>query len=88
MKHEEGRRAGTGDDSPLATDSATNRDTAMVGAGKEGGDRAGKHLIVIDEVGKMELLSQAFVQRVGELFDSSGLVLLATIPMCRPRQEQ
>ncbi|XP_030053991.1 cancer-related nucleoside-triphosphatase [Microcaecilia unicolor] len=36
---------------------------------------------VIDEVGKMELFSQAFIQVVRRTLDGSGTVVLGTIPM-------
>ena len=42
-----------------------------------------KRLIVIDEIGKMELFSQSFVDCVKRLFESQreDLVVLATIPV-------
>ncbi|XP_029449727.1 cancer-related nucleoside-triphosphatase isoform X2 [Rhinatrema bivittatum] len=36
---------------------------------------------VIDEIGKMELFSQAFIQAVRRTLDGSGAVVLGTIPM-------
>nr|XP_033819840.1 cancer-related nucleoside-triphosphatase [Geotrypetes seraphini] len=36
---------------------------------------------VIDEVGKMELFSQAFIQAVRQTLDGSGIVILGTIPI-------
>ena len=62
-----------------------------------------KKVMVIDEVGKMELFSRGFVERVKTLFDKAsshtpnpggegvgqgGVVLLATIPVHRPQQKQ
>lgn len=41
----------------------------------------GGRLVVVDEVGKMELLSSDFVEAVRALFDSSQCVVLATIPI-------
>ena len=72
-------------------------------AAEKGGGAAGagKRLLVIDEVGKMELFSRDFVERVKNLFDTAasptpldkgveqgGVVLLATIPVQRQRQNQ
>ena len=42
-------------------------------------------LIVIDEIGKMELFSQEFVQLVRTLFEQKQCTLLATIPIARGR---
>ena len=48
-------------------------------------------LIVIDEIGKMELFSRPFVDSVGRLFDqtppplSGRILILATIPVASPR---
>ena len=63
-----------------------------------GSTRRGK-LVVIDEVGKMELFSRGFIERVKSLFDTAGshasvgvgqggVVLLATIPVQRAHQKQ
>lgn len=58
-----------------------------------------KKLLVVDEVGKMELFSRDFVERVRVLFESGGhtsflggcghvgVVLMATIPVHRPRSK-
>lgn len=40
-------------------------------------------VVVIDEVGKMELFSQAFVQTVKKLFSNPQTVILATIPISK-----
>ncbi|NXA61075.1 NTPCR triphosphatase, partial [Mohoua ochrocephala] len=45
-----------------------------------GGD-AEKRICVIDEVGKMELFSQAFIQAVRQTLAGSGTVVLGTIPI-------
>lgn len=55
---------------------------------------ARKILMVVDEVGKMELFSHGFVERVWQLFVDDhtpstgvGVVLLVTIPVSRPHQK-
>ncbi|NXH99463.1 NTPCR triphosphatase, partial [Pachycephala philippinensis] len=45
-----------------------------------GGD-AEKKICVIDEIGKMELFSQAFIQAVRQTLAGSGTVVLGTIPI-------
>jgi nucleoside-triphosphatase THEP1 len=57
-------------------------------ASLEGRGEVVRDVVVIDEVGKMELLSEAFEERVRVLFDSgsNNLVLLVTIPASRPKQ--
>ncbi|XP_010147381.1 PREDICTED: cancer-related nucleoside-triphosphatase [Eurypyga helias] len=45
-----------------------------------GGD-AEKNICVIDEIGKMELFSQAFIQAVRQTLTASGTVVLGTIPI-------
>ena len=42
-------------------------------------------VIIVDEVGKMELFSQSFVNSVCELFSSSQATLLATAPVTKQR---
>ena len=42
-----------------------------------------KRLVVIDEIGKMELFSRAFVDSVKGLFQCPGVVIVATIPIAR-----
>lgn len=42
-------------------------------------------LVVIDEVGKMELFSHQFVDAVRELFQSKETVIMATVPVTRGR---
>ncbi|XP_036403302.1 cancer-related nucleoside-triphosphatase [Megalops cyprinoides] len=49
-----------------------------VGTGVEGGKRA---VFVIDEIGKMELFSQAFIRAVRQTLDSSTCSILGTIPI-------
>ncbi|NXO94703.1 NTPCR triphosphatase, partial [Certhia brachydactyla] len=45
-----------------------------------GGDTE-KRICVIDEIGKMELFSQAFIQAVRQTLAGSGTVVLGTIPV-------
>lgn len=40
-----------------------------------------KRICVIDEIGKMELFSQAFIQAVRQTLAGSGTVVLGTIPI-------
>ena len=40
-------------------------------------------LVIVDEVGKMELFSQSFVNSVRELFSSSQATVLATVPVTK-----
>lgn len=40
-----------------------------------------KKVCVIDEIGKMELFSQAFIQAVRQILSGSGTVILGTIPV-------
>ncbi|XP_008122442.1 cancer-related nucleoside-triphosphatase isoform X2 [Anolis carolinensis] len=40
-----------------------------------------KKVCVIDEIGKMELFSQSFIQAVRQLLSGSGVVMLGTIPV-------
>lgn len=42
-------------------------------------------LIIVDEVGKMELFSQSFVSSVRELFSSPQATVLATVPVAKQR---
>ena len=42
-------------------------------------------VIIVDEVGKMELFSQSFVNSVCELFSSSQATVLATVPVAKQR---
>lgn len=67
------------------------RGDVQVGTGK-GTMPVSKRLMVIDEVGKMELLSKDFVDRVWQLFDDRtpgvDVVMLVTIPVSRPHQKQ
>ncbi|KQK78862.1 Cancer-related nucleoside-triphosphatase [Amazona aestiva] len=45
------------------------------------GSDAEKKICVVDEVGKMELFSQAFIQAVRQTLTGSGTVVLGTIPI-------
>ncbi|KAH0622492.1 hypothetical protein JD844_024850, partial [Phrynosoma platyrhinos] len=45
------------------------------------GSSAVKKVCVIDEIGKMELFSQSFIQAVHQMLSGSGIVMLGTIPM-------
>ncbi|KFO77075.1 Cancer-related nucleoside-triphosphatase, partial [Cuculus canorus] len=45
------------------------------------GSDADRKIFVIDEIGKMELFSQAFIQAVRQTLTGSGTVLLGTIPI-------
>ncbi|POI27530.1 hypothetical protein CIB84_008719, partial [Bambusicola thoracicus] len=45
------------------------------------GSDAAKKICVIDEIGKMELFSQAFIQAVRQMLAGSGTVVLGTIPI-------
>ncbi|KAM9383136.1 cancer-related nucleoside-triphosphatase [Phaethornis superciliosus] len=49
------------------------------------GSDAEKKIFVIDEIGKMELFSQAFVQAVRQTLTASGTVVLGTIPVPKGR---
>ena len=48
-------------------------------------DTEAKQLFVIDEIGKMELFSRDFIEAVRALFQSPGVVVLATIPIARQK---
>ncbi|XP_077024466.1 cancer-related nucleoside-triphosphatase isoform X2 [Tamandua tetradactyla] len=41
----------------------------------------GQRVCVIDEIGKMELFSQAFIQAVRQTLSTPGIVILGTIPV-------
>uniref|UniRef100_A0A8C8SD11 Nucleoside-triphosphatase, cancer-related n=1 Tax=Pelusios castaneus TaxID=367368 RepID=A0A8C8SD11_9SAUR len=45
------------------------------------GSDAGKKVCVIDEIGKMELFSQSFIQAVRQTLTGSGTMILGTIPI-------
>ena len=51
----------------------------------EGSTSSRHRLIVIDEVGKMELFSQEFVQLVRTTFEQKHCIVLATIPVAKGR---
>ena len=40
-----------------------------------------QQMIIIDEIGKMELFSKKFIAEVRRVFDSPQIVILATIPV-------
>lgn len=40
-----------------------------------------RKVCVIDEIGKMELFSQSFIQSVSQVLSSSRVVMLGTIPV-------
>ena len=42
-------------------------------------------MVIVDEVGKMELFSQSFVNSVRELLSSSQATVLATVPVTKQR---
>ncbi|XP_039700070.1 cancer-related nucleoside-triphosphatase-like, partial [Pteropus medius] len=50
-------------------------------AGSGGGP--GQRVCVIDEIGKMELFSQPFIQAVRQVLSTPGAVVLGTIPVPR-----
>ena len=45
----------------------------------------GQTLVIVDEVGKMELFSQSFISSVRELFSSPQATILATVPVTKQR---
>ncbi|XP_044276253.1 cancer-related nucleoside-triphosphatase [Varanus komodoensis] len=45
------------------------------------GSSATKKVCIIDEIGKMELFSQSFIQAVRQILSGSGIVILGTIPI-------
>ncbi len=49
----------------------------------EKGREEGGGVLVIDEIGKMELFSSPFVQSVRKCFDSSQCRILCTVPMAK-----
>ncbi|XP_038616908.1 cancer-related nucleoside-triphosphatase isoform X2 [Tachyglossus aculeatus] len=51
----------------------------------DGGGTAGKRVCVIDEVGKMELCSEAFVRSVRRVLAAPRLVVLGSIPLPKGR---
>ena len=42
-------------------------------------------MVIVDEVGKMELFSESFVNSVHELLSSSQATVLATVPVTKQR---
>ena len=51
----------------------------------EGSTSSTHRLVVIDEIGKMELFSQEFVQLVRTTFEQKHCIVLATIPVAKGR---
>ena len=47
--------------------------------------KGGNTVVIVDEVGKMELFSQSFVNSVRELLSSSQATVLATVPVTKQR---
>ncbi|XP_062981722.1 cancer-related nucleoside-triphosphatase [Elgaria multicarinata webbii] len=47
------------------------------------GSSAMKKVCIIDEIGKMELFSQLFIQAVRQILSGSGIVILGTIPVAK-----
>uniref|UniRef100_A0A5F8GMZ8 Nucleoside-triphosphatase, cancer-related n=1 Tax=Monodelphis domestica TaxID=13616 RepID=A0A5F8GMZ8_MONDO len=47
----------------------------------DAGHNPGKKVCIIDEIGKMELFSQTFIQAVRQTLSSPGTVILGTIPI-------
>lgn len=45
----------------------------------------GKTVVIVDEIGKMELFSQSFISAVRELFLSPQATILATVPITKQR---
>ncbi|XP_063427833.1 cancer-related nucleoside-triphosphatase homolog isoform X2 [Mytilus trossulus] len=45
-------------------------------------------VIIIDEIGKMELFSQSFIRHVKHILDTKGLTVIATIPVPKGRPLQ
>ena len=42
-------------------------------------------MVIVDEVGKMELFSQSFISSVRELFSLQQATILATVPLTKQR---
>uniref|UniRef100_A0A4W3I450 Nucleoside-triphosphatase, cancer-related n=1 Tax=Callorhinchus milii TaxID=7868 RepID=A0A4W3I450_CALMI len=49
----------------------------------DAGDSTGNKVYVIDEIGKMELFSQPFIQAIRQILDGAGSTILGTIPVPR-----
>lgn len=45
----------------------------------------GGAVVIVDEVGKMELFSQSFISSVRELFSLKQAAILATVPLTKQR---
>lgn len=44
-----------------------------------------KQVLVLDEIGKMELFSKPFSTAIKRVFDQKNLVVLATVPLAKGR---
>lgn len=40
-----------------------------------------KQILVVDEIGKMELFSNAFIQKIKQIFQHENVIILATVPI-------
>lgn len=45
-------------------------------------------VVVIDEIGKMEMFSQSFIRLIKQVMDTTGLTVIATIPVAKGRPLQ
>ena len=45
-------------------------------------------VIVLDEIGKMELLSHSFCTAVRKVFEQEGVIILATVPISKVKPLQ
>ena len=43
-------------------------------------------MYLVDEIGKMELFSQSFIQAIRELFDVPSAIVLASVPIARQKR--
>lgn len=78
------RELKTGSTSSLLTGSSDERKISPASASQPSSSGAKSRLLVIDEIGKMELFSQNFVDAVKRLFEQQdNLVVLATIPVAK-----
>ena len=59
----------------------TKTDHLLQEAGAEAMVQRSPSLLIVDEIGKMELFSRKFEKEVRDVFDRPGVVLLGTIPL-------
>ena len=59
----------------------TKTDHLLQEAGAEAMVQRSPSLLIVDEIGKMELFSRKFEKEVRDLFDRPGVVLLGTVPL-------